>query len=237
MSADGPSKGVEFDLFARARNWKAYWAGKVRPHLGRRVLEVGAGLGADTPYLLGPAQERWLCLEPNAALAARIPATLGDHPRRSVVEVRAGLLGDLDAAERFDTILYIDVLEHIVDDHGELRAALAHLDPGGKIIVLAPAYPWLFSESDRALGHIRRYTRRALIDGTPPGAVLRELFALDVCGLLASAGNRLLLHQSLPGRRQIAFWDRVLVTASRALDPLIGHLLGKSLVAVWRKNP
>ncbi len=53
-----PYEGSELELFARARTWKAYWSAKIRPHLGRSMLEVGAGLGTNTPYLLGPAQAR-----------------------------------------------------------------------------------------------------------------------------------------------------------------------------------
>jgi len=230
-----PYEGGELELFAAARNWKAYWSGKIAPHLGNAVLEVGAGLGANTPYLLGPGQESWLCLEPDAALAERVPETLAAHPQRAGVRTRIGTLRDLAPDETFDTILYIDVLEHIEDDHGEMRAALAHLVPGGKIIVLSPAHPWLFTEFDRALGHFRRYTRRALRDCTPTGAKLVELYALDSCGLWASVANKLLLHQSMPGPKQIAFWDGVLVPISRATDPLIGFSLGKSLVAIWQR--
>jgi SAM-dependent methyltransferase len=236
MSEDRPYEGKELELFAQARNWKTYWSDKIRPHLGKSVLEVGAGLGANTPYLLGPGQESCLCLEPDAALTAQIPATLADEARRGIVKTRTGTLRDLSADESFDTILYIDVLEHIEDDLGEMRAALAHVAPKGKIIVLSPAHPWLFTEFDRALGHYRRYTRQSLRGCTPVGATLIEIYALDSFGLMASVANKLLLHQSIPSSKQIAFWDRCLVSISRWTDPLIGFSLGKSLIAVWQKS-
>ncbi len=160
MSEDRPYEGKELELFAHARNWKRYWSGKIKPHLGKAVLEVGAGLGTNTPYLLGPGQGSWLCLEPDGALTEQIPATLATHPQRDIVRTRTGMLRDLAPDERFDTILYIDVLEHIEDDLGEMRQALAHLSDGGKIIVLSPAQPGLYTEFDRALGHYRRYTPR-----------------------------------------------------------------------------
>jgi SAM-dependent methyltransferase len=236
MSADRSYAGKELELFAQARHWKSYWSGKIRPHLGKSVLEVGAGLGANTPFLVGPEQGRWLCLEPDAALTAQIPATLADLPGRGIVQTRTGTLRDLPANETFDTILYIDVLEHIEDDHNEMRLALTHLLPKGKIIVLSPAHPWLFNEFDRALGHYRRYTRRSLRACTPDGATLLEIYALDSCGLMASVANKLFLHQSLPSPKQIAFWDRCLVSLSRWTDPLIGFSLGKSLIGVWQRN-
>jgi len=236
MNEDRPYEGKELEIFAQARNWKTYWSDKIRSHLGKSVLEVGAGLGANTPYLLGPEQERWLCLEPDAALTARIPATLADHARRDVVKTRTGTLRDLAANETFDTILYIDVLEHIADDLGEMRSALARLSTKGKIVVLSPAHPGLFTEFDRALGHYRRYTRRSLRACTPSGATLIEIYALDSFGLMASVANKLLFHQSMPTPKQIAFWDRSLIPLSRWADPLLGLSLGKSLVGVWQKD-
>jgi 2-polyprenyl-3-methyl-5-hydroxy-6-metoxy-1,4-benzoquinol methylase len=236
MTADRPYEGQELELFAAARNWKNYWSGKIRPHLGKSVLEVGAGFGVNTPFLIGDAQEKWLCLEPDSALAERIPLTLADNPQREKVNVRTGTLVDLGPDEIFHTILYIDVLEHIGDDHGEMHGALAHLAPGGKIIVLSPAHPWLFTEFDRGLGHFRRYTRSSLRACTPPGAKLVEMYALDSWGLLASVANKILLHQSMPTAAQIGFWDRTLVSLSRWTDPLIGFSVGKSLVAIWQKS-
>ncbi len=235
MSEDSPYQGKELELFAKARHWKKYWSDKIRPHLGKSVLEVGAGLGANTPFLLGPEQESWLCLEPDGALTVQIPVTLADLPERGMVKTRTGTLRDLAANEVFDTILYIDVLEHIEDDLGEMGAALTHLQPGGKIIVLSPAQPWLFNEFDRALGHFRRYTRRSLRACAPVGARLVEIYALDSFGLMASVANKLLLHQSMPSATQIAFWDGCLVPISRWTDPLIGFSIGKSLIGIWQK--
>jgi hypothetical protein len=204
--------------------------------LGKSVLEVGAGLGTNTPYLLSAAQTSWLCLEPDGALTDKIPATLATHPQGGIVKTHTGMLRDLAPDALFDTILYIDVLEHIEDDLGEMRLALAHLTARGKIVVLSPAQPGLYTEFDRALGHYRRYTRATLKACTPPGARLVEIYALDSFGLMASVANKLLLHQSMPSPKQIAFWDGWLVPVSRITDPVIGFSLGKSLIAVWERT-
>jgi SAM-dependent methyltransferase len=235
MTTERAYEGGELDLFLAARNWKTYWSGKIRPHIGDNVLEVGAGFGANTPYLYGGARRRWVCLEPDAALAARIPEQLKDYPWAGNIETRVGTLRDIPEEERFDTLVYIDVLEHIEDDHGELRAAASRLAPGGKIIVLSPAHPKLFTEFDRAIGHFRRYTRASLRACTPPGTRLLQDYYLDAAGLMASSANRLLLHQSMPSARQIQFWDRWLVTNSRWLDPIFAYRLGKTVIGVWMK--
>jgi SAM-dependent methyltransferase len=236
MNENRPYEGAELELFAKARNWKKYWSDKIRRHLGKTVLEVGAGLGVNTRCLIGPQQERWVCLEPDGKMAEQIPATLADLPQRNIVETRAGTLRHVPTEELFDTILYIDVLEHIADDQDEMRRALAHLSLGGKIVVLSPAHPMLYTDFDRELGHFRRYTRKSLRACAPDGAKLIDLFALDSFGLLASVANKLFLHQSMPTEKQIAFWDGTLVPISRVIDPVIGFALGKSLIAVWQKQ-
>jgi SAM-dependent methyltransferase len=233
MSTARAYEGGELDLFLAARNWKSYWSRKIRPHIGQSVLEVGAGFGSNTPYLHAGSHARWLCLEPDAALTARIPERLAEYPWAREIETRVGTLQDLRPDEKFDTLLYIDVLEHIEDDRAELLRALAHLAPGGKIVVLSPAHQWLYTPFDRAIGHFRRYSKASLGACTPPGSRLVELYYLDAAGLLASSANRLLLQQSMPTPAQIALWDRWLVTNSLWLDPLLGYQLGKTVIGIW----
>jgi hypothetical protein len=110
------------------------------------------------------------------------------------------------------------------------------LNPNGRLIVLGPAHSWLYSEFDAAIGHFRRYTRRTISALQPSGLTIEKLIYLDVVGLFASLGNRLILRSSLPTEQQVLFWDRWLVTSSRVLDPLVGHRLGKSVLAVMRRH-
>ena len=145
-----------------------------------------------------------------------------------------GTLAALDPRDRFDSILYIDVLEHISDPKSELRRAAAHLAPGGTLIVLAPAHQWLFTAFDRAIGHFRRYTTRTLAADVPDGLVKEKLVYLDAVGLLASLGNRVLLGSPMPTERQIDFWDGVLVRCSMRLDRWLRYSIGKSVLGVWR---
>ena len=229
--------GGELELFARAEHWKQYWISRLRPRIHGAILEVGAGLGGNTLRLRTGDERRWVCLEPDARLAATLRETLAASPTGGAVEVRVGTLAALEPAEVFDCILYIDVLEHIEDDRAELRRAASHLTPGGQLIVLSPAHNWLFSPFDHAIGHHRRYTARTLAALAPPELRLANSFYLDSVGLLASAANRFLLRQSLPGARQIRWWDNYMVPCSRLLDPITGGCVGKSVVAIWERRP
>ena len=216
--------GSELALFEKARNWKAYWRSVIAPFVRGAVLEAGAGIGANTRLLRELQHSRWTVLEPDAGLSAQI---------EGADEVLTGTLDDLPNEHRFDTILYIDVLEHIEDDRAELRHAAAHLNDGGHVIVLSPAHSFLFTPFDSAIGHFRRYTRESLRQAAPPELTLRKLIYLDSAGMLASLGNRLLLRRSMPTESQILAWDRLLVPLSRVLDPIFAGRVGKSVLGVW----
>jgi SAM-dependent methyltransferase len=172
-------------------------------------------------------------LEPDPLLIAELKAApqLPDS-----CAVHQGILADLPDGECFDTILYIDVLEHIEDDYTEVQRAAAHLKPGGCLVVLAPAHQWLFSPFDRAIGHYRRYTRSSLRQLSPQGLTDIRVKYLDSVGLLASLSNRW-LKQRLPTVGQIQLWDAWMVPVSRVLDPLLQYAIGKSVLGVWRKGP
>jgi 2-polyprenyl-3-methyl-5-hydroxy-6-metoxy-1,4-benzoquinol methylase len=148
----------------------------------------------------------------------------------------AGTLADLPPGQSFDTLLYIDVLEHIERDAAEMIRARDRLNDGGHLIVLAPAHPFLYTPFDAAVGHFRRYTRSSLRAAAPGGLRERSMRYLDAAGLLASAANRLLLGQAMPTLHQILFWDRFLIPVSRVADRLLGGSLGKSVLGVWERT-
>lgn len=223
-------QGSELFLFEKALNWKDYWRSQIEDHVSGDVLEVGAGIGANTRLLSKLHYRNWVCLEPDAELIERIE--LSPCGRRTL---SVGSIEDLPEAGSFDTILYIDVLEHIQDDRSELRRAKQRLRPGGTLIVLSPALPFLFSPFDRAIGHFRRYTKRSLRETAPRGLKELRLVYMDAAGLLASAGNRLLLHREMPGEMQILTWDRVLVPVSRVIDGWLGWRVGKTVLGIWQQ--
>jgi SAM-dependent methyltransferase len=227
--------GNELDVFSHAKNWKSYWGGFLSSYLGAEVLEVGAGIGANTELLCSDRQSRWVCLEPDRALVQRLSNHLKNHPRQAAIEARQGTLAAVSSEEAFDTILYIDVLEHIKDDRQEMERAGRLLRRGGSLIVLAPAHQWLYSPFDKSIGHYRRYSRKSLAAVAPNSLKMRRLIYLDSVGMLASSANALLLRQAMPTLRQIQFWDRWLVPMSRRIDAKIGFSLGKSVVGVWVK--
>jgi SAM-dependent methyltransferase len=226
--------GSELDLFALANNWKSYWSQHVRPFIRGDVLEVGAGIGSNTLMLDHAGQGRWICLEPDPHLFLRLVRLLEDAPNRRSYAPVCGTLQSL-GNEQFDTIIYIDVLEHIDDDGKELNRAIVHLRQEGHLIVLSPAHQFLFTPFDAAIGHVRRYNRSMLRQISPTGSRLKYLRYLDSIGLIVSMANLLLLRKSMPTTAQIRFWDEWIVPISKVLDSSFRFKIGKSIVAVWHK--
>ncbi|MEQ1474019.1 MAG: class I SAM-dependent methyltransferase, partial [Candidatus Acidiferrum sp.] len=111
--------GQELDLFAHATNWKKYWSSKIRPFLTGDVLEVGAGLGANTAILKSQRCSSWTCLEPDPALVAIMRNNVATSPGLSDCRIETGTTQTLEADEQFDAVIYIDVLEHIENDLAE----------------------------------------------------------------------------------------------------------------------
>lgn len=231
-----PYRGEELALFRHATNWKRYYSTCLRPFISGDVLEVGAGIGGTSRFLCNPSVSTWTCLEPDQALLEELQASLRSSPLSIPSPVIVGTVADLESLEAFDTILYIDVLEHIQQDGAELARAAVRLRSGGHLIVLSPAHEWLTSPFDRAIGHCRRYTASTLKAAGPPSLSVVRMFYLDSVGITLSLANRILLRNSYPTVSHIRIWDTVVIPLSRILDPLCLNYVGKSVIGIWRKD-
>jgi SAM-dependent methyltransferase len=227
--------GTELDLFATAKHWKSYWTQVIDPYLGQHVLELGAGIGANAQALQHRRYARWLSVEPDAAMVQLMKQGIAQGLLSPSHEAVCGTSLNLSRDERFDTILYLDVLEHIEDDRAELQRVTGLLQPGGHLVVLAPAHNFLFTPFDRKIGHFRRYDKAMLRAIVPQELRIRRVHYLDSVGMLASLANKLWLQSDSPSPGQIRFWDSVLVRLSRLVDPLTGFRLGKSIICILQK--
>lgn len=146
-----------------------------------------------------------------------------------------GVFADLDAWESADTIVYVDVLEHIENDEAEMAVATAHLAKGGHVVVLSPAFNFLYNPFDEAIGHWRRYSHKDARRLTVPGLSLKRVFFLDSLGCSLSALNRLVMRASQPSVHQIQLWDKAIVPVSGVTDRILGDLFGRSIAMIWKK--
>jgi 2-polyprenyl-3-methyl-5-hydroxy-6-metoxy-1,4-benzoquinol methylase len=208
------------------------------PYLHGRVLEVGAGLGTITRKLieryseisvvaLEPAENVFVDLASYAALTPRVTAI-----KQTLAEYYVG------PEERFETILYLNVLEHIEDDARELRLASEALLPGGAVLVFAPALEPLYSELDYRAGHYRRYSLRRLRNlAIDAGLTVRSVRYFDVLGVPPYFFvYKFLGHGEISGST-LWWYDRIVVPISRLIQRAIPFPpLGKNIILVAVKS-
>ncbi|HMO60965.1 MAG TPA: methyltransferase domain-containing protein [Ferruginibacter sp.] len=226
--------GNELELFAAAKNWKRYFTQLIKPHISGYVLEVGAGIGANTALLHQKAATGWVLLEPDINFCNRLRHLVEVGKLPAYCTIFNGYTSQI--RQTFDTIIYIDVLEHIENDVKELKTAAALLNPGGKLIVLSPAYNYLMNPFDKAIGHYRRYTKKELLAKTEGIVEVQKIFYADSLGLLSSLANKWILKQPYPTQRQISFWDTFIIPASTITDKIIFHSAGRSVIGIWKKR-
>ena len=226
----GPGDRVQDRWLARLKTADAYngWIfAQIEAHLGADVLEVGCGAGAFTARLAAGARQVH-AIDIDAASVAAVRRAVG-VPN---VEVEQADIRSANWTERFDTVVMLDVLEHLEDDVAmaiRLRHALV---PGGRLIVKVPAMPSLHGAQDRAVGHHRRYTAHGLDD------VLRaadfadiQRWHFNVAGIAGWWLNGRLLGRAGPPAAQISLFE-TLVPVLRGLDVLTRFGIGLSLFAV-----
>jgi hypothetical protein len=224
--------GKELELFEKAKNWKLYFSSNIKPYISGEVIEVGAGIGGTIQFLINDNVTSWLCYEPDKNLFERL--------RRKNWKSRSiPIIFKNDVLERSskmaDTILYIDVLEHIEKDKEEVKMAFSKLRNGGHLIILVPAFNYLFNEFDKSIGHFRRYDKGMIKELLPEKSSLLILKYLDSLGFLSSVANKLFLKQTYPKPAQIKFWDNILIPISKVVDPVFLNSFGKTLIVVIKK--
>jgi SAM-dependent methyltransferase len=150
------------ERLAGARKYNRWLTDRLQPWIGRRVLEIGAGLGSMSEFILD--REHVVLSDTDPYYLARLRERFGSRPNVRISELRLPEGNGTLAAERLDTLLCPNVLEHVPDDVGSLAAMRALVVPGGRLVLLVPSLPSIYGTLDEALGHVRRYRPDELRD-------------------------------------------------------------------------
>jgi SAM-dependent methyltransferase len=197
-------------------------------------VEVGAGIGTFSSYLLSLDKVRELtALEPAANLFPHLRRRFSNDGRVKCVN---GYLEDFPPSGDIDTVVSVNVIEHIEDDGGYLRAAHNLLAPGGSILLFTPALPGLYGSLDREFGHHRRYTKSGLGGAIrSAGFSVEFLRYFDLPGVLGwFIVNRILKRKTIRAH-EVRHYDRFVVSWSSKLESWWEPPAGKNLLAIGRK--
>jgi glycosyltransferase involved in cell wall biosynthesis len=220
----------------KGRRHNAMLMKSISRHLGRRVLEAGCGIGNLTACLLD--RQRLVAADREPAYVQLTEQHYGhlDNVRTVIMDPSDAGAYDRLREERFDTVLCMNVLEHVQQPDEVLRSYFRVLVPGGHAVCLVPQYAGLFSHADIALGHLRRYSRAEMAGQLrQAGFEVVSLRAFNRLGALGWWINGRLLRRRTVSARQIGFFN-VLSPLAWLLERL-PFLPGLSLIAVGRKPP
>ncbi len=223
------------DLLKDTYNYNHWIYSLLREHLGGAVCEVGAGTGNLTQFFLN--SERVLCIEPEAEYCEALRKLASIHLNLEVQ--REGLEDCVRAGNRaaaFDSVVCVNVLEHIEDDAQALGQMKSLLRDGGRVLLYVPAGPWAFGHLDRQLGHHRRYSRgmvRQLAGAC--GLELERCIYVNFAGVFGWFLHSRILKREVVSPQSARFVDR-LVPYLSAMERLLPPLTGQSLFAVLRKR-
>lgn len=225
----------DLEVMARAHNYRRWMYRRIAPFVGRRVLEIGAGIGNFTSLLLDrelvvATDNHPPCVE---YMRDRLGALLKVPPLRLDISEPPDerLLG-----HDFDTIICLNVLEHIEDDDGALARMYGLLAPGGRLVLLVPAFQFLFGTVDHALGHHRRYTRRDLLPKMRrSGFEVERAFYMNVIGMAGWFWNNRVVGRVEESEKQVGFFDRLVAPVAERVERVLPPPFGLSLIAVGRK--
>jgi SAM-dependent methyltransferase len=221
------------DNLAGAGNYAAWIFEQVEPHLGDEVLEVGAGHGTFTELLSGRSTQV-VATEVSQRCADILRVRFADHPRVTVLQ---GSAAEAAKFSPYDSVVLINVLEHIEDDDGALRELSATLKPGGRLILWVPAFALLYSDFDRKIGHYRRYRMTGLkAKLSSAGYDVAHIRYVNSAGALAWLVVTRLLRQAPTGGLSVKIYDSYFVPVLKRAERRWGTPFGQSVfaVAVWR---
>jgi SAM-dependent methyltransferase len=208
---------------------------EISPWLGQRVLEVGCGIGTYTAEM-AVGSRKIVAMDMERAFVDEAARRLGQHPDVQLIcgdATEADLPTPDDAA--FDTVILLDVLEHIEDDVALLTRLRARLGPGGQLILKVPAMPSLYSPMDEAIGHWRRYDKRGLTEViSRAGLEVVRIWSFNAAAVPGWWWNGRVLKRRSPPQEQVALYNR-LVPVLRPLDRLARLFCGISLLAIARR--
>lgn len=239
MSATpGDAAGAEtLEIMSAAPRYNAWQFEQIQPYIGRRVLEVGSGIGNMSQHIVAGGRELVVLTDTDGWYREQLRQRFHDRPE---VRVEGLTLPDPAAAERFgslglDTVIALNVVEHIDDHVGTLRAMGSLLAPGGRVVVLVPSLPGIYGTLDRELGHYRRYTRESLRQAyEQAGLAVERLFWFNRVGTFGWWFNaRVRKATRIPIGQLRSFDSMVPLLRMERFLPLP---FGQSLIAIGRCN-
>jgi SAM-dependent methyltransferase len=233
--------GTELEAMSGASNYHRWILDIFKPYLGARLVEVGAGIGSFSELILSQHVCETLSLvEPSDSMYDRLAVHARQLDAHAIIDTYHATF--VEAADLIkirhapDSIIYVNVLEHIANDEGELEAVRQTLAEHGRVFIFVPALKRLFGNFDKRVGHVRRYSKSELeAKLRHSGFKILHSTYFDFPGIVPWWFKYRLMKSDTLEPGAVMFYDRFIVPTVRRIESLIPMPLGKNVIAIAEK--
>jgi ubiquinone/menaquinone biosynthesis C-methylase UbiE len=159
--------------------------GKMKPFLGKDILEIGSGIGTFSKFIISNGGTVTLS-DLNTNYVNDLKEKYRDNPFVTVLQADAGKIDEAVAEKKFDTVVAVNIIEHLENDDEAFERIKRVLLPRGRLIFIVPAHKLLFSQFDKSIGHFRRYRKseleRSLVEKGYLIEYIEFMNAISACG-------------------------------------------------------
>ena len=219
------------ERFDNANYHIKYCLSFIKKFIKGNILEIGAGCGSFTRNYLKPEFKSVTLTDIDSKNISSLEEKFNNKEN---VKISRNQI--INFKEKFDTILYLHVLEHIKNDEKELKKAEEKLEQGGYLIIMVPAYQHIYSNLDKAVGHYRRY-ERSFFKKKINSLDRVQLISLDLFGYFLYYLNKIFFkRETFPSKFKIFIWDKFFTPLTTIFDFVTNYKFGKCIIAVYKKN-
>ncbi len=231
--------GKDLEAMDFAENYHRWILGIIKPFLGEHLVEVGAGTGTFSELLLETKPKTLSLVEPSIMIQTLRNNLSGKDTITKIKifhDIFTNVATNLRSEQSPDSIIYINVLEHIEDDRAELKAVRESLRKKGRVFIFVPALPELFSHFDQRIGHFRRY-RKTEIEEKCRTAQMRVVNSryFDVMGIIPWFVKYRLMKSTTMESGAVQLYDRFIVPLAKQFENFLPPPIGKNLLVIAEK--
>lgn len=219
---------MELKYFDKAKNFRKYQFNLIKKNIKGNVAEIGPGNGVFLRYYVKNSKKIYL-YEPTISFNKNLKKN--KSKKIKIINKKFRLKKNF-----FDTILYLDVIEHIESDLIEIKRAYKSLRKGGKLVINVPAYQYLYSQFDKDIDHFRRYSKSDFIKILNKLKIYKHRITyFDSIGYMLSLLSKIFVKNYRNNfAKKIYIWD-TLIPVSKFFDKILFHCFGKSLLVIIEK--
>lgn len=225
-------EGKDLESMSFAQNYHEWIYDLIKNHVGSKIAEIGSGTGNFTQILLNNCNE----------IHAFEPCTKTHNKsihlsHKNVISINDNFENRKnDLEDFFDSVLFINVLEHIENDKFALKSANQILSSKGKLVIFVPALSWLYSSFDTSIGHFRRYHKKNLINLVhESGFKIERCHYFDSLGILPWFIVMKVLGGSL-NHKSVKWYDAIIVPWLKLVERFFIPPIGKNLLLIGSKK-